>query len=418
MVDTHTIDVYAFYSRYVSLAGRPSTSRSDGKEYHGSCPWCGGTDRFAFWESGRYSCSIRASGCGRTGRDVIDFLRAYAGLTFREACDALSLDPGSEYTGQTKSPPSPAEGGPPSQRWQEQAATVVHQAQKILWSGRGRAALQYLRGRGFTDETIRSAQLGYIPLTREGRWFRDALEVWGLSSADDANACVWLPEGILIPWRADGQLWKLNVRRLSGLRYGDAKYMQITGSGEGLYNVDTLQTDVPLVLCEGEFDALSGHQACADLAAFVATGATTRARRACWEERMKWAPMVLVAYDDDRVDKNGKHAGDNGATYWMKTLPQAIRWSPWAHDLNEMLQFGQDLREWVECGRAVASTQALPVPVIHSDSCLIPPSFRERPCMRCGGRDARRRDDGVWLCTCYWTGEKQSEQQALRSPLL
>jgi hypothetical protein len=38
MADIHIIDVYAFYTRYVSLAGRPSTSRSDRKEYHGSCP--------------------------------------------------------------------------------------------------------------------------------------------------------------------------------------------------------------------------------------------------------------------------------------------------------------------------------------------------------------------------------------------
>jgi hypothetical protein len=85
MVNTSIIDARALYEKYVVVVGRPSTSRCDGREYHGSCPWCGGTDRFAFWDSGRYSCSIRASGCGRAGRDVIDFLRAYAGLTFLQA---------------------------------------------------------------------------------------------------------------------------------------------------------------------------------------------------------------------------------------------------------------------------------------------------------------------------------------------
>ncbi len=353
MVNTSIKDARAFYQKYVVVVGRPSTSRSDGKEYHGSCPWCDGTDRFAFWDSGRYSCSIRASGCGRAGRDVIDFLREYAGLSFLEACDELGLDPGSEYMSHATSSP-PADGGPPSQRWQERAEAMVHQAQKILWSGRGRDALQYLRGRGFTDETIRGAHLGYIPLTGEGRWVRDTVESWGLSSAGDPDACLWLPEGILIPWWASGHLWKLTVRRLSGLKAGDAKYVQVKGSGEGLYNVDALGAGVALVVCESELDALSGQQTCADLAAFVATGATTRARRACWVERMKRAPWALIAYDDDLPGSNGTRAGDAGAAYWVRTLPQAIRWTPWAHDVNEMLQGGQDLRRWVELGRAVA----------------------------------------------------------------
>jgi hypothetical protein len=86
----------------------------------------------------------------------------------------------------------------------------------------------------------------------------------------------------------------------------------------------------------------------------VATGATTRARRACWVERMKRAPWVLIAYDDDLAGSSGTRAGDAGAVYWVRTLLQAIRWTPWAHDVNEMLQRGQDLRQWVELGRAVA----------------------------------------------------------------
>src|SRR5947209_4102466 len=105
MINTSIMDAQSFYEKYVMLFGRPSTSRCDGKEYHGSCPWCGGTDRFAFWDSGRYSCSIRASGCGRVGQDMIDFLREYAGLTFLEACDELGLDASSEYTSHPTSSP-------------------------------------------------------------------------------------------------------------------------------------------------------------------------------------------------------------------------------------------------------------------------------------------------------------------------
>ncbi len=356
MVDTSMIDVRTFYEQYVTLAGTSSRVwRTSEVEYHSNCPWCGGYNRFAFWSSGRYSCSIRASGCGRYGRDVIDFLQEFEGLSFRGACDELSLDPGQVYTSLMRHQVA-ADEKPPPKAWQERAAAVIHHAQRFLWSPRGQGALDSLRHRGFTDDTIRTAALGYIPYTGEGRWYRDAPEHWGLSQEDDPVNGVWLPEGILIPWSADGHIWKLHIRRLSGLKDGDAKYVQVKGSREGLYNVDTIRVDTPLVVCEGEFDALAGQQLCSDVASWVATGATTRARRDRWLARMGMASFVLVAYDEDVPDKNGKHAREEGALYWERMLPHAIRWPPWMHDLNEMVQQGHDLRTWVELGVTVAAT--------------------------------------------------------------
>jgi DNA primase len=362
MVEKHMIDVRAFYEQYVTLAGKPSRAwRSGELEYHGPCPWCGGEDRFAFWSSGRYSCSIRASGCGRYGRDVIDFLRDYTGLSFVAACDELGVEPGRVSTTPTRHRLS-ADEGPPPRLWQERAAAVIQQAQHQLWSQRGQTALAYLKSRGFSDDTIRVAALGYIPCTRDGRWYQDALEHWGLPRHDDAHDGVWLPEGILIPWYADGHLWKLHIRRLGGLKDGDARYVQVKGSREGLYNSDAIQVDVPLVLCESEFDALSGQQACGELAACVATGATTRARRDRWLARMGLATCVLVAYDNDPPDRNGTRSGDAGAAYWVQTLPHAVRWLPWAHDISDMLTAGQDIRAWFELGVAVAASHEHPVP--------------------------------------------------------
>ena len=356
MVDTSTIDMRAFYQKYVTLAGKPSKAwRSGEVEYHGSCPWCGGHNRFAFWSSGRYSCSIRSSGCGRYGEDVVDFLQEYEGLSFSEACDELGIDPGGGYTS-PKLHRVAADEEPPPKAWQDRAAAVIHHAQRFLWSRRGQHALGYLRQRGFTDDTIRAAALGYIPYTGDGRWHQDAPEHWGSFRGDDLQNGVWLPEGILIPWYAGAHIWKLHIRRLSGLKDGDAKYVQVKGSREGLYNVDAIRVDTTLVVCEGEFDALAGQQECFKLAAWVATGATTRARRERWLAQMGLASLVLVAYDEDVPDKNGKRSGEEGATYWESTLPHAMRWPPWMHDLNEMMQQGYNLYTWVELGVAVATT--------------------------------------------------------------
>jgi DNA primase len=363
MVDTSNVDVRAFYEQYVRIHGRkPSRNwRSGEYEYHGSCPWCGGTDRFIFCvPSGRYSCAIRSSGCGRHGRDAIDFLREYEGLSFFEACDTLEIDPGSEYVRVVATSQDTLDE-PPALKWQERAGTVLHRARQYLWSPRGKIALDYLHTRGFTDETIRAAHLGYIPLTNDGKWFQDTCNVWGLSPDADGEASVWLPEGVVIPWYVNGSLWKLTVRRITGWKKGAAKYLPIAGSSEALYRADDIKPGLPVVLCESEFDALAGkHGYGRDDVIFVATGSTTRARRARWITRMNEASYVLVSFDDDEPDENGKRAGDIGAKHWTTVLDRGIRWLPWQHDINDMLLQGVDLSKWVELGRDVAKLRCQP----------------------------------------------------------
>lgn len=361
MVDTSHIDPVAFYSRYVQIAGKPK--RVNGEiQWNGSCPWCqGSTDRFMFSETGRYSCAIRSSGCGRHGPDVIAFLREYEGISFKEACSRLGI----ELTGEKYANPGISEGSrkvierlkqkkkyggtmPPSEDWQKQARARLELCQKFLWGEVGKHALQYLRERGLSDQTIKDAQLGYIPLKKDGRWYCDPSEKWGLKS--DQCQKVWLPEGILIPWQGDGHIWRLNVRRLTGLREGSPKYIQIpTNGGDGLYNVDQVALDQPIVLVESELDALSGQQEAGDLAVFLATGGTSRGRNERWLARLSKAKCVLIAFDDDE-DKHGVRPGDRAAKQLEQLIPHAIRWLPWSHDINDMLKAGQSIRAWIKTG--------------------------------------------------------------------
>ena len=59
--------------------------------------------------------------------------------------------------------------------WQSRAKAVAVEAERALWAPCGARALAYLRGRGFTDDTIRGARLGYVP-----KDLREAFEAWGL----------------------------------------------------------------------------------------------------------------------------------------------------------------------------------------------------------------------------------------------
>jgi hypothetical protein len=58
---------------------------TNGGEYAGPCPVCGGKDRFRVWPregaGGRFWCRQ----CGKSG-DLIEYLRWNRNMTFRDAC--------------------------------------------------------------------------------------------------------------------------------------------------------------------------------------------------------------------------------------------------------------------------------------------------------------------------------------------
>ena len=86
-----------------TLIGRDTTltrtSAKHGGEYSGPCPLCRqGTDRFKVWpEVGRWACLGAAhgrAGCGRSG-DAIQYIRERDGVSYREACGRLDVEPAS-----------------------------------------------------------------------------------------------------------------------------------------------------------------------------------------------------------------------------------------------------------------------------------------------------------------------------------
>jgi hypothetical protein len=212
-----------------------------------------------------------------------------------------------------------------------------------LWTPRGALALEWLRGRGLNDETIRNAGLGYNDADRWDTW-----AAWGLEPRAGKRG-VWLPRGVVIPWFIGKDLWRINIRR----PVGDPKYIGPAGFGNGLYNADALVAARPAILVEGELDALTIKQHADDLVTPVATGSTGGARRTRWIARLALCSLVLVAFDAEE-DK-----GDKAARYWINVLSNARRWRPYWDDANAMAQAGADVRAWIGVG--VAPSGARPV---------------------------------------------------------
>lgn len=395
MADTSSIDLVALIEQHAAIRFGKAVSREEKQTRKGGpCPFCGlGEDRFAVFINEvpqHYYCGIHGNGCGAHG-DALTFVREYLLIdNYYEACELLDIEPDSQYAGPTHRNAHTDEE-PPCKKWQEQAELFCMQCKSLLWSDEGLPALNWLRARGLDDATINQAGLGL----NLAQGHRDAKE-WG------EEKDLWIDRGIVIPWSVGGTIWKVNIRRSdkdiarenARLRAQDkkanaAKYRQVRGGTNGLYGIDLIQPGQPLVLVEGEFDCLATLQATDRQVAVVATGSTGSGRGQRWIEAIEQAEPILIAFDDD-----GNKAGDNAATFWDERISQAIRWTPWSHDINDMLLHGQDIPKWIALGRDVY--QAMLTPVIPDE---------EPVCADCGApitdesREYRFTNDGICYCS-------------------
>jgi hypothetical protein len=246
--------------------------------------------------------------CGQTW-DVFAFLQRLHGIGFNEAKKHLVeryIGNGvvtSDMPPRPRPAPRPVEQSqPPSDEWQLSAARVIDYAQNILWGKDGGKAMTYLRSqRGLNGVVIQHAQLGYIP-GGPGSW----VKLEGLS----------VPCGILIPWAVNDIIWGLKVRRAAG----DPKYMQVSGGNikGGLYWAGEIEPGKPLVIDEGEFNALAMWQAmiskpdtCALVVAIGSTGNAALNLR--WYPAIAAAPRVYARMDAGSGDRAAQVLGSLSA---------------------------------------------------------------------------------------------------------
>jgi len=327
----YSVNFLTLVEQYTHLKRQAST---DGGEYAGPCPRCGGTDRFRVWPNSdngaHFWCRDNGGeGCGWRG-DAIEFVQQMENLNFAGALEFLGKVP---VTGRQidsyRNPAKPnlKEVAPPNEKWQQSGRLFVEYAQEQLQ--KHPAALDYLHRRGLSDETIQVTRVGYNP-----KYHQRPGDKWGV------DGTVHLPQGWVFPWFFRDKLWRIGIRKQStngGKMLGPKGY-----SAGGLYLADDLDYQRPVVLLEGEIDALSVKQVASALVVAVATGSTHHARYPKWIARLSMCPLVLVAFDNDA-------AGDSAAKWWLDALPNARRWRPWFGDANNLLVAGE-LRRWIRVG--------------------------------------------------------------------
>ena len=162
--------------------------------------------------------------------------------------------------------------------------------------------MAYLRGRGFTDEAIRAARLGLVQNLMVPK--SDGTGSFALS-------------GISIPWFDGDRLAKINVRRFGNVAKG-RRYMQVFQDRPSLYAPFGVRYGWPLIVCEGELDALLLAQELGRVASVATLGSASGEPSPEALRAIRRAPRLFIATDADP-------AGERAATLWPSW---AVRVSP------------------------------------------------------------------------------------------
>ena len=201
------------------------------------------------------------------------------------------------------------------------ALALLTEAATRLWTLEGTETLAYLHGRGLRDETIRAARLGWTPgvmiPTREG------------------DRC-YQARGVVIPWFDGDRLALVKIRQPEGR---EPKYAEAFRDRPRVYpDPAVIEPGRPLVVVEGEFDALLLGQELRDLAAVVTLGsASSRPDLAARSEMQAAAPWYIATDADE--------AGDKAADGWP-AVARRVRPPVLFKDWTEAAQPGVNLRCW------------------------------------------------------------------------
>jgi DNA primase len=303
----------------VDVVGETVTLKKAGTTFKGLCPFHGEkTPSFVVTPA---RDTWKCFGCG-LGGDVFSFVMQRDGLTFPEALRQLASKAGVEIDERSRRD----DAHKARLRSVLDSAIAFYHA-VLTASPAGKVALDYLHARGFTDETISSAQLGWAPsgwdsMSRALAAKRDVrpeelVEVGLASPRQSARGGVYdrFRARVIFPIRdQNGHAVGLGGRILDGdgPKYLNSPATPLFDKSRTLYLIDSakgpIRKSAQAVIVEGYTDALMAHQAgftnvVASLGTALTPGQVALLTR--------YAKRIVLAYD---VDPAGERAGTLGVT--------------------------------------------------------------------------------------------------------
>jgi len=302
----------------VDVVGETVQLKKAGSTYKGLCPFHGEkTPSFTVTPA---RDSWKCFGCGEGG-DVFSFVMKRDGLSFPEALKVLAAKAGVELDERTT-----REDARKARLRSVLESSIAFYHAVLTGSKAGQAALDYLRGRGFSDATIATYQLGYAPggwdtlarnLAAKRQVGADDLVEAGLAQPrQSSRGGVYdrFRERVIFPIRdANGSAVGLGGRILEGdgPKYLNSPATPLFDKSRTLYLIDRAKSPMrkggQAVIVEGYTDALMAHQAGFDNVVASLGTALTPGQVALLT---RYATKIALAYD---VDAAGEKAGTFGA---------------------------------------------------------------------------------------------------------
>ncbi len=286
-----------------AVIGRRVRLARSGRQWKGCCPFHGEKTPSFYVYDDHYHCF----GCGAHG-DAIGFVMQSQGAGFMEAVEQLAAEAGLEV-------PKPSPEAAEADRRRHDLASVLELAQtayqRRLRLPEGRAALDYLRGRGLSDETIQRFGLGWSgegrgaligELKREGIEQDRLMETGLLRGGEDGGRVGELFfNRVMFPiCDRRGRVISFGGRTLGD---GQPKYLNgpetaLFSKRRNLYALDLARAarGATIVVVEGYMDVIALHQA-------GFTGAVAPLGTALTEEQLEelWrlSPAPVLCFDGD-----------------------------------------------------------------------------------------------------------------------
>jgi DNA primase len=302
----------------VDVVGESVTLKKAGTTYKGLCPFHGEkTPSFVVTPTRE---TWHCFGCGRGG-DIFSFVMERDSLTFPEALRVLAGKAGVEIDERTK-----REDARRARLRSVLDMAIAFYHAVLTNSKAGESALAYLKGRGFTDQTIETFQLGWAPagwdhMARQLQAKRDVrpeelIEVGLASPSQRGRGPIdKFRARVLFPIRdANGYAVGLGGRLLEGEgpKYLNSPATPLFDKSRTLYLIDRAKGPIrrteQAVIVEGYTDALMAHQAGFDnVVASLGTALTPNQIGLL----TRYAKRIALAYD---VDPAGEKAGTLGVT--------------------------------------------------------------------------------------------------------
>lgn len=292
----------------VDVIGSYVNLKKKGNSYSACCPFH--HEKTPSFHVNRDKQMYHCFGCN-VGGNVYTFLMEHENMTFPEALEALAERAGVKLPEKSMSPAAKQQNDLRT-RIKEMNRLAAGYFHYLLKTERGTHAMEYLKGRGLTDETIQRFGLGYSDMYRDdlyqylkSKGYKDEeLKDSGLIRFDEKQGATdWFWNRVMYPI-ADANN---RVIGFGGRVMGDAKPKYINtqdtpvfDKSRNLYGLNYAKKSKRpgIIFCEGYMDVIAMHQAgfdnaVASLGTALTPGQVNLIKR--------YTDRVYLAYDSDEA---------------------------------------------------------------------------------------------------------------------